>query len=902
MNIHRKVLTALFFTSFSVQGWCATYDPWAPQGFRINGVGGAAATPAVRQVVDLTYGDAQSACDAWINVYVAQINDPGAVPTLEPDSNTPGQFWCSDGKQSPTAPSRVSIYTNCGEAPFPKFDSYMPIPAPPNFIAYGGGITPSTMCTCQGIDGSLGIPAGTHYQRYFDTGACVNSAHKFHELQSCPVPKSDHSIYPLTGNNRFDVPLGRLLGRNVYLNFDSLVNIPSQQPGGGLTNLSGPASFGELWQSSFHKRLILQAPLVVDPVSNYPRVSGEIVAQRGLNQWLSFHANASTNYTWAGDADVEKILYMVPSSSGAPLSFTLVDRKTLEVEAYDGSGILQSIAYATGLTESYSYSTSIDVGAPAVGLLTSISQKNVQGDILRTIRFNYFASGDGKALISSIVNEAAEAITFTYLNSNLTGMHWLDGTGYGFEYKDINHSWAVTGVKDVSSLTDPGTVFANYGYDSSGYARSSVLAGGVDGFSSGYATGPTLSVVQHWDEKFQIDIFDHVWIPATGVSMTLPNGTTANYGSSQVNGLPRLISSSQPAGAGCAASVNAASYDSRGNMTQYDDFNGNRVCYAYEYRNQRTIAVEGLPSSKLCPATLATYLPSPVDQSHPERKSTTNWNSYWLLKSKESSPKEIVIWAYNGEVDPYSGSTTTCAPTPSPEFGVLGKPLPLVCQRHVIATSDASGGLDFNASPAAAPVRTWQYTYNQFGEVLTETTPKQSATDQLSHTTNYTYYSDTQIASNAGHTAADLFTLTNALGQMTTYLSYDASGRLLSSVDENGIVTTQSYWPRGWVQSQTLTPPAGGGAPQTTSFKYWPTGLIKVVTRSDGSTLSYVYDDAHRLTDITDAVGNTVHYVLDKLGNRVNEQVSDSSGNLIRTVTQVFDALNRLQTKTGVAH
>jgi hypothetical protein len=57
--------------------------------------------------------------------------------------------------------------------------------------------------------------------------------------------------------------------------------------------------------------------------------------------------------------------------------------------------------------------------------------------------------------------------------------------------------------------------------------------------------------------------------------------------------------------------------------------------------------------------------------------------------------------------------------------------------------------------------------------------------------------------------------------------------------------------------------------------------------------------DAHRLTDISDELGNKVHYTLDFRGNRLKEQVTDPAGALARQVTRVFDTLNRLQQQTG---
>ncbi len=42
--------------------------------------------------------------------------------------------------------------------------------------------------------------------------------------------------------------------------------------------------------------------------------------------------------------------------------------------------------------------------------------------------------------------------------------------------------------------------------------------------------------------------------------------------------------------------------------------------------------------------------------------------------------------------------------------------------------------------------------------------------------------------------------------------------------------------------------------------------------------------------------------VLDTVGNKTSEQVSDASGNLTSTVSRVFDALNRVQTQMGLGH
>ncbi|MGH8549271.1 MAG: RHS repeat domain-containing protein [Methylococcales bacterium] len=74
--------------------------------------------------------------------------------------------------------------------------------------------------------------------------------------------------------------------------------------------------------------------------------------------------------------------------------------------------------------------------------------------------------------------------------------------------------------------------------------------------------------------------------------------------------------------------------------------------------------------------------------------------------------------------------------------------------------------------------------------------------------------------------------------------------------------------------------------------------LIKV-TLPDGGYIAYVYDAAHRLTGINDHKGNRIVYTLDNMGNRIGEQAEDAEGLLVRNISRVIDALNRVQQITG---
>jgi len=163
--------------------------------------------------------------------------------------------------------------------------------------------------------------------------------------------------------------------------------------------------------------------------------------------------------------------------------------------------------------------------------------------------------------------------------------------------------------------------------------------------------------------------------------------------------------------------------------------------------------------------------------------------------------------------------------------------------------------------------------------------------------TTWEYYSDTSTVVGSEHTMGDLKKMRNAAGHETNYTRYDKAGRLQRMQEPNGVVTETTYTPRGWVDTVTVAP--AGGVAQLTDYDYWPTGLLKKVTQPDASWVSYVYDDAHRLTDASDSAGNSVHYTLDNLGNRTQEEFKDPGGQLKRQIGRTIDALGRIQQTTG---
>ncbi len=153
------------------------------------------------------------------------------------------------------------------------------------------------------------------------------------------------------------------------------------------------------------------------------------------------------------------------------------------------------------------------------------------------------------------------------------------------------------------------------------------------------------------------------------------------------------------------------------------------------------------------------------------------------------------------------------------------------------------------------------------------------------------------------HRKGDLQKITNALGRVTEYLAYDGAGRPLSIKDANGIVTDYTYHPRGWLTASKVrgADASSEADDRITRIDYWPTGLVKQVTQPDGAFTVFTYDAAHRLTDIADNAGNTIHYTLDNAGNRVKEDTKDAAGTLKRTLSRVYNQLGQLKTQATAA-
>ena len=600
---------------------------------------------------------------------------------------------------------------------------------------------------------------------------------------------------------------------------------------------------------------------------NIPGTTG-ILGQTGNQVQVARPGGLFYDYRWDGTTATavspsthDALRFTAPSTgSGVPEwaangQWTVRRALNDETERYDSNGVLRQIQYRNGQTKTLSYSDTTTAAniAPGPGYLIGVS--DTFGKAL-SLRY------DSYGRLSALIDPAGQSVTYSYepIRSDwncksadcfrIKTVTYPDGQTKTYNWDEPAYSPnAVTQRNLLTGMTDEnGQRYSTIRYDSNGLAVSTELAGGVYRY--------TFSNLQ----------------PRTSVTVTDPLGTARTFNFINAQGLTQLASLTGAPCDDCGPA--SATYDANGNVASQKDFNGNVTCFGYDLsRNLETVRVEGLPAGTVCPSSLGGYTP-PMGA----RKISTQWHPVWRQPIKMAEPQQITTYVFNGDGGQY------CAPASAK---VDDTPIGVVCSQTVQSTADANGNQGFGA-PATGAAKTVQWTYDGDGQVLSIKGPRTDLSDQIS----LSYRTADDAATPPQYRRGDLYQLTDALSHTTTIDRMDSNGRPLRMTDANGVVTTFTYAPRGWLTSQTVMPTDGVG--QTTTYGYDNAGQLTRVTQADGRFVSLSYDGAHRLIGAADSQGNSISYMLDAMGNRTQEQAKDPSGTLARQVARVIDSTNRL--------
>jgi YD repeat-containing protein len=656
---------------------------------------------------------------------------------------------------------------------------------------------------------------------------------------NCPADQKD----PSTGLCRLSSPknagppcpkCGNPVNPGTGNKFQAETDLAS--PGGQLAfvryyNSGVPAHdsrLGGFWLHTYNSRILVDAP------------AGPASAYRSDGRQLVFTLQGPN---WIGQADIADSLTELKNAQGTTTGWRYFVAATDDTEHYDASGRLTAIVRRSGLSQTLTYTDGTNGAVSGNGGFALDTFGNPTSTIL------------DRGLLLRVRDHVGRTLTFGY--TNLWRLKKVtDPAGGSFLYI---YTLATNGLANLASVTYPDGRQRLYHYDeaanTSGTSKPNALTGITDENGVRFSTykydsfGRAIESVHHADGN-DVDRHQLAYnVSGAQTTVTDPLGMARTYAFQVTLGVVKNTALSAP-GAGALGA--ALSYDANGNVSSRTDFNGNRTNYAYDpARNLETSRTEGLTAAG-----------GPTPQT---RTTSTQWDTTFRLPAVIAQPLRITT-------NVYDSNGTQC--------GARGA----LCARSVQATTDATGAQGFSATASGAP-RTWTYTYNANGSVLTANGPRTDVAD----VTTYTYYANNDAdLGKRGNVA----TITNAAGHSSSITAYNAHGQPLSMVDANGLSTTMTYDERLRLKTRTV-------GIETTTYDYDFVGQLIKITLPDGSFISYTYDGAHRLTGMEDNLGNRIAYTLDPMGNRTAEQVRDPANQLAQTRGRVYSNLNRLFQELG---
>ena len=543
---------------------------------------------------------------------------------------------------------------------------------------------------------------------------------------------------------------------------------------------------------------------------------------------------------WTSDADVADTLSATYDASNNIVGWTYVSAATREQENFDAQGRLLSITDVNKQLTTFTYSnastpTSV---APIAGLLLTVSDP-----LGRQLAFTY----NSQSNVATVTQPDGGVTSYSYdAIGNLSQVTYSDSKYRQYTY---NESALTANTNLPSALTgeidEQGTRVVDIGYDSQGRAVLSRLAGSVNVNQVSYGSGGT-SIV------------------------TYPSGAQVTYGFTTPSGSVRANSASGPCGQQCDQRNASSTFDANGYPASATDFNGHVTQSTYSSKGLLNVQIEAAGEGS-------------------QRTTTTTWDAAnrvplaRVVTDGSGVLQTSTAWIYNVraqvvarcDIDP-KVTGYTCAVTGTPPAGV---------RRTINTYCDA---VDSTQCPLV-------------GLMLSTTGPRTDITS----TTHYTYYLSTDesgcgTTGGACHRAGDLYQVIDPAGHVNTIVAYDKNGRIARVRNANSVFIDSSYHARGWLLTRTIRANADGTPSPNdavTQIGYTPYGAVASVKDPDGVQVTYTYDAAHRLTDITDALGNRIHYTLDAAGNKTKEETFDTGGTLRRSLGRTYNMLGQL---TGI--
>lgn len=585
---------------------------------------------------------------------------------------------------------------------------------------------------------------------------------------------------------------------------------------------------------------VLLTPVATSPISADPKNSGnsnpdcpQACAGNPINAATGNKFQAETDFIGAANTGLEiRRFYNSQSNVKTTLGFgwrgswqqaLTIDTANNSVKATREDGRVESFTQsATGTWQS---------DADVVNQLSVIKNaSNQQTGWQLLTRDDAVESYTLDGRLNSITTRAGMTTSLSYDNQNrLSTVTGHFGHALSFAYNTSNqlssislpdgssYQYAYDADNNLVSVTNPDQTKRQYVYENSTFTH--LLTGIIDENGKRFATWT-------YDTQGRATSSQHaggaeltsVAYNADG-SATVTDALGNQHGYNFTTQFDVVKPSDVTGAANKGLGAKAFTYDTNGFVASKTDFNGNVTTFVRDAGGQETSRTEAAGTA------LA-------------RTISTTWHANFRLPIKITEPNRVTSFSY-----------------------------------------DANGNLLKRTITAGAISRSWAFTYNAAGQVLTVDGPRTDLND---------------ISQYAYDNLGNLSSVTDALGHVTEFTAYNANGQPLSSKDANGLVKNLTYDARGRVTSIK-------SGDETTAYVYDAVGQVSKTIAPDGTAILFNYDDAHRLVKITDQLDNRLNYTLDAVGNRLKEEVYDPKSNLVQTLNQQFDSLNRLVAKIDSA-
>lgn len=464
-------------------------------------------------------------------------------------------------------------------------------------------------------------------------------------------------------------------------------------------------------------------------------------------------------------------------------------------------------------------------GASSTGTLYVIPSNSTYKIVLDDVTYTYATNRTIKTILT---RGSSQLVSYTYAGPDPTLPSRVSNSAGHFVDFTYNALGLVSQAKDQDSNT------WTYGYNAQNML-SSVTAPSVGGVSDVRtyfyeATGidPTLltgiaingvrySTYSYYaNKKVQEskltggEVDDKFTYGTNTTTLTDAKGQTTTYNFVSLQGALKLSSVSRTPTASCPAAAASTVYDANG-WTDYTlDWNGNKNDYSFD------------AAGKLLQLTTAAGTSS-------ARTTVNTWNGDLLdntvVKDANGTATNKVVYAYFT-----TGYATNMVQTETYTDLISG------------GTRSLAYGYTFNGSGIPATM------------TVTRTLPSGSA-----------------VTTYAFDAAGNLSSLTDAVGNQTTFSNYNGRGFPGRVVDANGVATTLVYDAKSNLISSTSTI---DGVARTTTFAYNADRLVTDITYPDGAVSRLRYTDSMRLSDVGNTQNQFVHIAVDVPGN---SQASTSS-------------------------